>query len=210
MGMTLPKPNDTNFEIPPAGTFMAVCYRVIDLGTQDGSWQGKPKKQHKILISWEMPDEKMSDGRPFTISSRYTWSMSEKAALRKDLESWRGKPFGDADFGEDGFAIKNIIGKPCLLTVVHTTKNGKTYANIKGIAGLMKGMTAPERIENETVFLGLNEDDWKRDVFYKLSDNIQNTIKSSPEYAEIVGGHVPDEGPVVERDRHELEDAIPF
>src|SRR6185295_11438565 len=107
--MQIPRPNETEFELAPAGTHMAVCYRVIDLGTQSGTYMGKPKSQHKILVSWELPDEKMKDGRPFTIGQRYTWSMSEKATLRKHLEAWRGVPFTDADFGVDGFDVKNII-----------------------------------------------------------------------------------------------------
>lgn len=207
MAMPLPKPTEAQFENPPAGTFMAICYRVIDLGTQDTTYQGQPKKQHKILVSWELPDEKMKDGRPFTISSRYTWSMSEKAALRKDLEAWRGAPFGEKDFGEGGFDIQKIIGKPCLLTIVHTIKGEKTYANIKGIAGLMKGMVPPERIENESVFLALNEEDFSADIFHKLSDNLQSTIRSSPEFAALMNGGRND-GPIVERGA--LEDSVPF
>lgn len=102
--MHLPQPSDAEFELAPAGTHIAVCYRVIDLGTQETTFKGEVKHQHKILISWEIPDEKMKDGRPFTIGKRYTWSMSEKANLRNDLESWRGK-FTAADFGPNGFKI---------------------------------------------------------------------------------------------------------
>lgn len=209
MAMYVPKPSETNFENPPAGTFLAICYRVIDLGTQDTTYKGQAKKQHKILISWELPDEKMADGRPFTISSRYTWSMSEKAALRKDLESWRGKPFVDADFGEGGFDIAKIIGAPCILTIVHSDGE-KTYANVKGVAALMKGMTAPALI-NEKAFLGLDEENWNAEVFHKLSDNLQSTIKSSPEYQALVNGYAQPDGPVHERhDYSESENPAPF
>src|SRR5260221_10547348 len=153
--MHLPAPNERDFESPPAGTHLAVCYRVIDLGTQDSSYNGQQKRQHKVLVSWELPDEKMADGRPFTISQRYTWSMSEKAALRRDLESWRGKPFSDADFGDQGFDIRKLLGVGCLLTIVHTAKNGKTYANITSIARLMKGMSTPNSI-NPHAYLWIN------------------------------------------------------
>jgi hypothetical protein len=205
--MYLPKPNDADFELPPAGTHSAVCYRVIDLGTQDSSYKGQPKRQHKVMISWELPDEKMKDGRPFTISQRYTWSMSEKAALRRDLESWRGKPFTDADFGEGGFDIRKLLGVGCLLTIVHTEKGDKKYANIKSVSGLMKGM-APPVMSNPAMFLGLTEDHWQPDVFYKLSDNLQATIKASPEYAAIVNSFGQPDGPTL--DAHETENPAPF
>ena len=65
-----------------------------------------------------MVDELMEDGKPFIVQQRYTWSMSEKAKLRADLESWRGKAFEERDFGT--FNIKNVLGKPCVLTIVHT------------------------------------------------------------------------------------------
>ena len=186
--MYLPKPNDKDFEMPPAGTAMAVCYRVIDLGTQETTYMGQPKKQHKIMISWELPDEKMSDGRPFTISQRYTWSMSEKASLRKDLESWRGVPFRDNEFGHGGFDIKNVIGKACLLTIVHSESQGKTYANITAVSKLMKGQAAPTETVNEQVYLSLSEERWEPSTFHKLSQGIQATIMKSPEYKELANG----------------------
>ena len=126
----VPKNEGGDFQNVPAGTHPAICYRVIDLGTQEISWQGQVKHQHKILVSWEIadPEVRMEDGRPFSIGNRYTWSMNEKSRLRADLESWRGQAFTEIDLSEGpgGFEIENILGKPCLLSVVHTTKGDKT------------------------------------------------------------------------------------
>lgn len=189
--MHLPAPNEKDFEIPPAGTHKAICYRVLDLGTQDGSFMGKPKKQHKIIVSWELPEEKMSDGRPFTISQRYTWSMSEKATLRKHLEAWRGVKFTDADFGEGGFNIKKIVGLGCLLTIVHNERDDKTYANIVSISKVMKGMDLPPPT-NEQSYLWLDRSVWNSAVFDKLSDNLKTTIMKSPEYEAVISGKDPE------------------
>lgn len=207
--MHIPEPNDKQFELPPAGTHLAVCYRVIDLGTQNSTYMGQPKRQHKIMVSWELPDEKMADGRPFTIGQRYTWSMSEKAALRRDLESWRGVPFIEKDFGKGGFDIKNIIGKACLLNVVHSDSNGKQYANIAAISRLMKGQSAPGQTANEPVYLWLHEERWDSAVFSKLSDGLKAVIMKSPEYAAMLNGHDrPDEPPPI--DASDFNDSIPF
>lgn len=185
--MYLPAPSTHEFELCPAGTHLAVCYRVIDLGTQDSTYQGQVKCQRKVLISWELPDEKMADGRPFSISQRYSWSMSEKATLRKHLESWRGLPFQDRDFGPEGFNIKNILGKGCLLTVTHTERGDKQYANIAAVGKMMKGMQAPPPT-NELTYLWLHPAHWSDAVFGKLSQGLQGVIMQSPEYKSVVMG----------------------
>ena len=114
--------------------------------------------------------------------------MNEKATLRKHLESWRGKGFTPDDFSGPGrFDIKNIVGKACMLSVVHATKDGNTYSNIAGIAAMPKGMKAPPQI-NPSVFLGLTEEDFRDEVFNELSPKIQETIKASPEYKSLMSG----------------------
>lgn len=194
MTLVLPKETGGDFERVPAGTFVAVCYRIIDLGTQQGEWQGKPKLSHKVMFSWEFPEEKMSDGRPFTIHQRYTLSASQKAKLRQDLESWRGVPFTDDDFG--AFDLGNVLGKACLMGVVHEHKNGKVYENITSILRLPKGMVAPEPA-NESIYFSLS--DFRQDLYDKLSESLRAVIAKSPEYQELKGAHhvednVPDVG----------------
>lgn len=184
MALYMPKPNDNDFAPPPAGTHPARCYRVVDLGTQQVNWQGEVKHQHKVMISWELPTEKMEDGQPFSIHQRYTFSSSEKARLRKDLESWRGKKFTEADFGPGGFHIKKLLGVPCLLSVVHTEKNDRTYANISAISAPMKDYPVPEQI-NQSVFLSLDPEEFDAEVFRNLSDSLRDVIRKSPEYQEI-------------------------
>lgn len=204
--MQIPAPNERDFEIAPAGTHKAICYRVIDLGTQDTTFQGQAKKQHKIMVSWELPEEKMSDGRPFTISQRYTWSMSEKATLRKHLEAWRGVKFVDSDFGPEGFNIKKIIGLGCLLTIVHNEREDKTYANIVSISKVMKGMEVPP-LTNDTAYLWIDRTVWQDEVFQKLSQGLQGAIMKSPEYHALANGQDP---ATSSQSRADMDDEIPF
>jgi hypothetical protein len=81
-----------------------------------------------VNITFELPTEKMEDGRPLSISRTYTQSLFESSALRKDLVSWRGKNFTPDE--EAGFDISNLLGKNALIEVAHTA-NGK--AKIGGI-----------------------------------------------------------------------------
>lgn len=177
----LPKPNDKTFELAPQGNHIAICYRVIDLGTQAGEFKGVPNRKHKILISWEIPDELMADGKPFTISQRFTWSMADNATLRQTLESWRGRAFTEADFGNNGFDIKNLLGVPCMLNIVHATNNGKTYDNVKSIAKLPKGTTAPAGV-NPPSFVWLSREEFSQAAFDKLSEGLKAMLSGSPEF----------------------------
>jgi hypothetical protein len=185
--MQLPKPTEGgSFELTPAGTFVAVCYRFIDLGTQMIEYMGEQKIQRKVLLSWELADELMADGRPFSASKQYTWSMHEKATLRKDLEAWRGKAFTDDDFeGPDAFNTKKLLGAPCMLTVTHSTKGDKTFANISSIGKLLRGVTPPPLV-NKMQYLALVEGSYDPEIYANLSDNLKTKIAASPEYRELV------------------------
>ena len=212
--MYMPPNSDLQFIPPPAGTHVAICYRVIDLGTQQVEWQGSIKHQRKVLISWELPDEMMDDGRPFTVNQRYTLSSHEKSKLRKDLESWRGKKFTDADFGPGGFDIKNIIGKACLLSIVHNEKDGKVYANINSVSAVPKGMAgqAPKPV-NGTMYFSLADKPLDAATFDKLTEGVKTAIKLSPEYSEHFrsGTEPPSPSPNdYGAQRDDLDDEIPF
>ena len=203
--MKLPANIGGDFMPPPAGTHVAVCYRVIDIGTQKVEWQGQTKFQRKIMLSWELTDEKMEDGQPFSVHQRYTLSSHEKALLRHHLEAWRGQAFTDAEFGPEGtFDIKNLLGKACLLGLVHQVKEGKTYANIASIMKLPKGQKAPAPI-NAPVYFSLDE--FEPRVFDALSEGLRKIIALSPEYAEATKIA---STPSHDRDEVPMDDEIPF
>lgn len=209
--MYVPKPSGGDFELVPAGNHLAICYRFIDLGTQLVEYKGAQKTQRKILISWELPNELLTTGdyagQPFTMGKKYTWSMSEKANLRKDLESWRGKAFTDDDFeGPNRFNARKLIGAPCMLSVVHESRDGNTYANIKAIAALPKGMEKPKPVTTP-VYFSLEKEFFDNSVLDNLSDKLKEIIKGSPEYREIVEG-VPYIPP--KNEPNHLDDEVPF
>jgi hypothetical protein len=183
----LPNPS-ADFELAPAGTHHAVCYRVIDLGTQETNFEGKIDKKHQILVSWELPDEPMKDGRPFGIGKTYTWSMNKRASLRKHLEAWRGVPFSDKDFGPNGFNIKNILGKCCTVSIVHGERNdGSQNARVDSVGKAMKGhvQTPPT---NTCIYLWLDDIGWDTNIFALLPEWLQEKITASPEYENIITG----------------------
>ena len=167
------------FERCPEGNHLAVCYEVIDLGTQETTWEGETKRQRKIWIGWETTSEQMEDGRPFVIGRRYTFSSHEKSTLRKDLESWRGKKFTDEEIAK--FDIKSLIGCACFLNVVHSTKGDRTYANITTVAALPKGTATPELVNPKT-YVSLDLSEYQPEMMNLISERMAKVVKSSPEW----------------------------
>lgn len=184
--MHLPKPEDGGSFTPiPPGTHLGVCYRVIDLGTQMSNFQGETKTAHKIMISWEIPEERNEKGDPLVCSKFYTWSMHEKATLRHHLEAWRGKAFEDKDFGPGGFDIRNVIGKGCMLTISEEMRDGRLRSSVAGVGKVMKGLSVPEP-HNPTAYLWIIPDYWDPEVFSGLSDKMRDMIRASPEYKSMM------------------------
>lgn len=117
----------------PGGVHQAVCVDVVDKGMVASVFY--KRTSHKCLLVWEI-DETMDNGERFTVRRMYTVSLNEKAALRKDLESWRGRPFKEEEL--KGFDVESVLGANCNLNLVQQTRDGETYANIQAIMPLMK------------------------------------------------------------------------
>lgn len=204
MSLTVSQGSQGEFEITPEGTYIARCFKVIDLGTQTVEWMGEKKFQQKVLVSWELldPAAKMKDGRPFAVTKKYTASLHEKAQLRKDLQNWRGKRFTDEEL--TGFDLKNILGSYCQIQVVHAEVNGSTYANVDAI---MSTREKPEGV-NPLVHFDINDPDMA--IFEGLSERLRSIIEASPEWqARGVEGPAEDEVHEIGDDPINLDD-IPF
>ena len=146
------------YEVCPSGSHVARIIRVVDLGTQEmQKWEAPPgvmEQKGRILLMFELPLEtilfKDKDGvekeMPRVISKEYTKSMYETSGLRLDLEAWAGKKFTQDQVNE--FNVNTICGKTLMVNVVHSSsKDGsKTYANVKGLASMPKGMTCPDAV----------------------------------------------------------------
>ena len=115
-----------HFTPAPEGLWPAVCVDVVDLGMVTTTWGEK----HKCRIVWEL-SEKMADGRRFIASKQYTLSLHEKAALHKDLKSWRGRPFTPEEL--EAFDVELVIGAPCQLLITQEEKDGMVYGNVTTI-----------------------------------------------------------------------------
>lgn len=108
----------SDFEQPQTGMVSAVCINVVDGRYVKTTYMGQDKGyQRKIFILWEIAQrikEGQFAGQHMVIAKEYTFAVGDKANLRIDLESWRGKKFEER---------KNADGTVSLLT--EKKDNGK-------------------------------------------------------------------------------------
>lgn len=196
----LPKDNGT-FELAPEGNHLAICYMVVDVGTQPG-YEGR--LQRKVYIGWELCGEVMEDGRPFSVRKPYTLSASRRSNLRRDLEAWRGRSFDPSEFGDDGFNLKDLLGVAAMVNVTHVTRGEKTYANIASLAPVPRQMEIPNMV-NSPVHVSLEPQEFDPEAFESLSDWFRDKICDSPEWSRLGKGESGGSSFSVDND-----DSIPF
>ncbi len=166
-----------DFRQAPEGNHVARCIGIIDLGTQHGEYLGEPTVRSQIIVRWELPFEtEVFDGaeKPLLVSKFYTNSLSEKANLRRDLESWRARAFTADELKK--FDLMGILGKPCTVSVVH---NDKGKAKVVSVAAVPKGTTCPPAFNPITAFW---IDEWDDNAFSALPEGFQRIIAQSDEY----------------------------
>jgi hypothetical protein len=166
----------------PAGTHAAVCYCIVELGTQETNFGGKPQ----VHIGWEVPDERLPDGRVAVVSRRYTISAHQKGSLRGAVESWQGRRLTDVDL--DTFEFDSLIGQTCLVSVQHSDEvGGRIYANVVGVMPPPRGADKHAKPENPTVFFEFGRPDAST-MYSLLPEFLRTAISRSPEYPEHMSG----------------------
>jgi hypothetical protein len=189
--------SSTNFVPVPPGSHIARCYRIVDLGTQKTEYLGQIKHLRKVMFGWELHGED-SDGKPLNtendepmaIFKNYTLSLNEKANLRLDLQSWRGKPFSDEE--SQRFDISVVLGHWCMLNVIHKPgKDDKIFANVAGISpipAIVKQHGLPEGFNRLQMFRLADPD---MAMFETFSKSLKAKIESSPEWQAIKSPKAP-------------------
>lgn len=184
MGLTVKE----NQVIIPAGRHLALCYGVVDLGSQPNKFE-PGKFDRRVKIFFELSDLIVQfiegeSGRPAGVSKEYNPSLTISTELRKHLESWRGKEFTIEE--RKGFDLFKILGKPAMLEVYHKQQNkGGIWVEIQQIYTAPKGSLPPQF--NET--LKFSFEDYQKEStpesFLKLPENLQKRIAQSREWSQL-------------------------
>ncbi|KKM70877.1 hypothetical protein LCGC14_1436370 [marine sediment metagenome] len=185
--MTLIVTKKSGNSYPPidGGTYQGICIGVIDIGTQYNTYY--QKSMRKVVFVWELPEVRIEvekDGQtlnlPRVISKTYTTSLHEKSNLGKDLVSWRGRAFTQEE--EVGFDAESMLGSNCLVQIINSEKNGKTFANVNSVSMLMTGM---KTIKPESELMKYSMDTGVQEPPENIYGWIKDLIKQSEEYKSV-------------------------
>lgn len=208
--MKFPAKATSDFSIAPAGNHVGICNAVVDLGMQRGSAM-YPNPKRQVYIRFELPGERVKyqkDGHeiegPMSIGTTMTASMSEKANLRKLIESWFGKKFPHDNAAAD-FDHKSLLGRRCLLNVTHTEKGQKVYANIANATPLPKGMVSTEPQHNPSLYFSLDTPD--QATFTALPEWLRKKIEERLPEEDAAEDHKEE---AMSGAREDFNDDIPF
>ena len=195
MALTLSESAKQERKLPEAGATVGVLYSLVDLGHQKTNWDNQEKWTPKVRLTFELPDQtdefeveengkRTTIQKPMVVSIEQTRSLGEKASLRKLLEQWRGQTFTSKEL--QAFSLKNLLGKPAMLTLIHkTSQQGRQYCAIAGASKLPKGMKAPATTINDTIYYEIEEGEGGQ--FPDMPDWLQEKIRASKEFATAAG-----------------------
>jgi len=195
MALTISESAKQERKLPEAGATVGVLYSLVDLGHQKTNWDNQEKWTPKVRLTFELPDQtdefeveekgkvtKVS--KPMVVSIEQTRSLGEKASLRKLLEQWRGQTFTSKEL--QAFSLKNLLGKPAMLTLIHkTSQQGRQYCAIAGASKLPKGMKAPATTTNDQLYYEIEQGEAGQ--FNDMPDWLQDKIRASKEFATAAG-----------------------
>lgn len=199
----------TAFKPVPAGTHLGRLYRLVDIGTQQGEWEGKITYQRKIIFYFELFGEDESgqplvrdDGKPLIVTKYYNRSMHEKSTMRKHLQAWLKIDFDNLS---EPFSMYDLLGKYAMVSVSnYKTKNNETKSSIDSLSAVPAMLAKHGMPEGVNDVLLFDLDKFDSDKFQKLTDGVRGLIEKSPEFRKVAQGkpaYVPDE---------EMNDDIPF
>lgn len=176
-------------KLVPVGIQPARCFAIVDLGTQQETFQGKPKDPvRKVLFIWEltkfMVTYKEGDKpEPLTVKQQYALSAGKKAKFPDVLKSWGTLPKRPEKIGND--LLQKYLGAPCMLTIEHS-EDGQ-WSNVGGsgraVSPFMKDSFEPPIKHNTPIFFDLDAFSWEQ--FHSLQPWIQNIIRKSEEFPAI-------------------------
>ena len=209
-------------QLAPVGNHIARCYQVVDLGTQDDPKWGNAS--HKLRFAWELCEEMTDFGKgkkePFSVSMTVNFFFGKNSNFTKVMEGWKGGPFSDKEM--EKFELKTLVGKACMLNVVHQTSGDATYANVASVSPVpLKWQDRVPPMHNKGIYFEVEMGPESRE-FLLLPDFMQKIIVKCHEWREK--GVAPSkEDPFADTDDDEInkeaqaaagtkedEDSIPF
>lgn len=177
------KSDSQSFVNPSEGSHVAALSCLAFLGSHLNTFSNK--YQELVGLAWET-QETDDDGRPLVALETLNYSMYERSKLYARLVALMG--------GKEpapGFDFRNLLGRSAIVTVAHTYKGEKTFANITAAGPIPRGTAG--HTPSSLVYFDLAEFDPaayallpKR--FQKLTEaaQAQHPVTSSPPRAPVI------------------------
>lgn len=174
------------FTPAPAGNHLGVLVGVALLGTIDQSFKGVTSKKKMVRLYFELSNtiNEEDEGRPFIVGVDLLNSMSSKSNMRKLINGAWG-PVTDAM--AEKFNLVQLLTCECMINVAVVTaaSSGNQYNDVLGLSPIPDGVASP--VQKTEEFLFNFNPPFKQAEFDKLEPFVQTKIKSSLEYAALVG-----------------------
>jgi hypothetical protein len=186
--MPIPNVQENRSKFPPVevGLHNAVCVSIYHCGHITN--QEFNKTQDKIVLMFELPElprlEWEKDGKkesmPRALAREFTYSMHEKGNLRPIIEGWRGKKMTEEEAKK--FNIMAVLGKPCMVQVMHDGEGEDARASVKVVLPPPKGAV----IQAATKPLAWSVTDLEKpELPAGMAKWIANKVTQSQEWAEL-------------------------
>jgi hypothetical protein len=196
-----------NFVLAPAGNHIGrLCY-ILDLGTADNEFTNEAGQKvvnhsRKMMAGFELigsshvfSEEKGPE--PFVVHKEYTYKISKKSTLGKDLKSWLSEDVAwlKECKPEDvkNFNIISLLGKTegggvmAMINITHDkSEKGNERASIASITPVPKDMRANISPGKVKQYIFNFNAPFKADVFKSLPKFVQDKIRKSDEYKKLV------------------------
>lgn len=114
----------------PEGRHPLICVDVVPIEPEEQTYDGATKLYDKIVVVFQaFPEDGSRDskGKPFQVERKVTKSLSPQAALRLQLEKWRGRDFTTEEL--KSFSLAKLRGVAAWGTIVHNTR----FVNVQDI-----------------------------------------------------------------------------
>lgn len=188
-------------EKAPEGRHNFRLLHIVQLGTvrdktfkyDKGPQKGQFVKKNEVKLYFELVDtahvfDEAKGPQPFMLNKTFTFSLGEKANMRKFFEQWRGKKYTDEEINEK-FDLTAYWKFPGELQVAHeTAKDGKVYANISVVMpispGTKEARAKVKKLQNTPILFRLDDEETYPE-FANLYKWDQERIKESEEWKEV-------------------------
>lgn len=194
MSITPEKTQSKPRELVPQGNHVARLYQIALIGTVETPFRENPddpesplKKQTKVRLSFELPNETREfdyDGEtktlPMAVHREVTLSLyrgAQVAALRLIAEALVGEGLTDEE--AEVFDVETLLGKACMVQVVHAEYKDNKYAKAESFGSIPNGMDVPEAVNPQKI---LNVREMTKEEIDELPEWLGDKMKASEEY----------------------------